>query len=181
MKFLLCLAVVVVVVSAQRLPTREDLEAACGDFLGNGCLSRVRRCRNIRRSSVDAESNKDIVLACARENNIRPLDIMAALRSSEGRQEIFDKLDASRQTIDEMRLCVLRSKGLADENGNINGEQMSAQIEKKLRANLAGSPDVLDVMLNALANCTLPATVSDVPAFRKCLAVECIQNLPSGN
>jgi len=48
----------------------------------------------------------------------------------------------------------------ADENGNINGELMSAQIEEKLRANLEGSPDVLDVLLNALASCTLPATVS---------------------
>ncbi|XP_069990564.1 uncharacterized protein [Penaeus vannamei] len=181
MKVVLCFAVVVVVVSAQRPPAREDLEAACGTLERRECLSRVRRCLNIRRSSVDTEANRDTVLSCARENNIRPVDIMAALRSSQGKEEIFDKLNASRGTIDNMRICVLQSKGLADENGNINGELLSAQIEEKLRANLEGSPDVLDVLLNALASCTLPATVSEAPDFRKCLAVECIQNLPSEN
>ncbi|XP_042867170.1 uncharacterized protein LOC122249993 [Penaeus japonicus] len=181
MKSVVCLTVLVLVVSAQRLPTRDDLEAACGDFQGRECLSRVRRCRNIRRSSVDLASNRETVMACAEENNIRPINILAAIRSSEGREEIFDKLDASQDTIDNMRLCVLRSKGLVDENGNIDGELMSAQIEDKLRTSLEGSPDVLDVMLNALATCTLPVAVSDIPVFRKCLASNCIQNLPSQN
>ncbi|ROT69323.1 uncharacterized protein [Penaeus vannamei] len=181
MKVVLSLAALVLVVSAQRQPPSEALEAACGTLERRECLSRVRRCVNLRRGSEDAQANRDTILACARENNIRPLQIAAALRAAGGKEEIFDKLDASQETIDNMRICVLQSKGLADENGNINGELMSAQIEEKLRANLEGSPDVLDVMLNALASCTLPATVSDVPDFRKCLSTDCIQNLPSGN
>ncbi|XP_063613775.1 uncharacterized protein LOC134787007 [Penaeus indicus] len=181
MKVVLCLAVLVVAVSAQRLPAREDLEAACGNLERRECLSRVRRCRIIRRGSEDAQANRDTILTCARENNITPIQIAAAMRASGGKEEIFDKLDATQETIDNMRICVLSSKGLADESGNINGELMSAQIEEKLRANLEGSPDVLDVMLNALASCTLPATVSDVPDFRNCLSSNCIQNFPSGN
>jgi len=90
------------------LPT----EAACGTLERRECLSRVRRCVNLRRGSEDAQANRDTILACARENNIRPIQIAAALRAAGGKEEIFDKLDASQETIDNMRICVLQSKGL---------------------------------------------------------------------
>ncbi|XP_042867181.1 uncharacterized protein LOC122266772 [Penaeus japonicus] len=181
MKFVVCLTVLVAAVCAQRQTPRDDLEEACGDLPRRECLSRVRRCRSIRRASEDAPSNKETIMTCAEENNIRPIDIVAAIRASGGREEIFDKLEASQETIDNMRLCVLRSKDLLDQNGNIDGERISAQIEEKLRINLEGSPDVLDVMLNALATCALPVAVSDVPVFRNCLSTNCIQNYPSQN